>query len=124
MTSWATLGVCSLKKPSFRLIFCRFRASLVLNMWPYSYMAKISFHCFQPFGIFSLCEGNNGSLGRWIEFTIWFGKGLCLHLNIFRYKKSMVTTREQERHKHDVFSGDLKDRSIAWLYHMPWETWV
>ncbi len=36
----------------------------------------------------------------------------------------MVTTREQERHKHDVFSGDLKDRSIAWLYHMPWETWV
>ncbi len=36
----------------------------------------------------------------------------------------MATRRGQEHHKHDVFSVDLKDRNIAWLYHMPWETWV
>ncbi len=29
----------------------------MFNIWPYSYMAKISSRCFQPFGIFGLCEG-------------------------------------------------------------------
>ncbi len=36
----------------------------------------------------------------------------------------MANRRGQERHKHDVFFGDFKDISIAWMYHMPWETWV
>ncbi len=36
----------------------------------------------------------------------------------------MATRSGQEHQKHVVFFSDLKVRSIAWLYHMPWETWV
>ncbi len=36
----------------------------------------------------------------------------------------MATKRGQEHQKHVVFFSDLKVGSIAWLYHMPWETWV
>jgi hypothetical protein len=99
--------------------------SLVLNMWPYFYMAKISSHCFQPFGSFGLCEGI--ITDPWEDELSFWSDLAKVYVFIYIFldiKKSMANRRGQKRHKHDVFSDDLKDKNIAWLYHMPLETRV